>query len=151
MKTRYKYKRVTLAEAKKEYCNGNEVYILTEEKDMYTLHSTDKYGSHDNAENLFYRGLPERQDSIEFYTEWKPGWNMVMEAETEEGNITMWSMDISGTELEVLLNSRFIWIEENPHGLFDIYIYHYISEEWIEKHTCKTLASAKRWVTMNLL
>ena len=150
MKTRYKYKRVTLAEAKKEYCNGNEVFILTEEKDMYTLPSTDKYGSHDNAENLFYRGLPERQNGIEFYTEWKQGWEIIPEGNDENENPCMWFLDVRGTEVEERIHSKFVWITKVNNMEFEIEIDPY-NIGFIKKMTCKTLASAKRWVTMNLL
>lgn len=118
---------------------------------MGTLPNSEAYGSHDIAENLFHRGLPERKEGIEFYIEWKPEWIEVLETKDENGNISVYSMDISGTELEVLLNSRFLWIEKKPGGTVDILICHHMHEEWIVKHTCKTLASAKRWVTMNLL
>ena len=66
-------------------------------------------------------------------------WNIVHECDLEDGTPTEWSLKVS--------DGKFYWIDEMSDGNFDV-IDH-------DAHTvlmsCKTLASAKRWVTMNLL
>ena len=69
----------------------------------------------------------------------KREWNIVHDCDLEDGTPTEWSLRVS--------DGKFYWIAEGEGGTFDV-IDH-------DAHTvlinCKTLARAKRWVTMNLL
>ena len=66
-------------------------------------------------------------------------WNIVHDCDLEDGTPTEWSLKVT--------DDKFYWIDEMSDGTFDV-IDH-------DAHTvlmnCKTLASAKRWVTINLL
>lgn len=66
-------------------------------------------------------------------------WNIVHDCDLEDGTPTEWRLKVA--------DGIFYWIDEMSDGTFDI-IGH-------DAHTvlmnCKTLASAKRWVAMNLL
>lgn len=66
-------------------------------------------------------------------------WNVVHEADTEEGIPTMWSAEINSNTY-----GKYIWIEGGGIDGFDV-----IANSSVLK-TCKTLASAKRWVSTNL-
>ena len=69
----------------------------------------------------------------------KREWNIVHDCDLENGTPTEWSLKVA--------DDKFCWIDEVSNGTFDVIGY--------DAHTvlanCKTLASAKRWVTMNLL
>ena len=66
-------------------------------------------------------------------------WNVVHDCDLEDGTPTEWSLKIT--------DDKFYWIAEDSNGTFDV-----IDDD---AHSvlmnCKTLASAKRWVTMYLL
>lgn len=69
----------------------------------------------------------------------KKEWNIVHDCDAEDGTPTEWSLQVA--------EGKFYWIDEVADGTFDV-INH-------DAHTvlnnCKTLASAKRWVSINLL
>ena len=70
----------------------------------------------------------------------KREWNIVHDCDLEDGTPTEWSLKVA--------DGKFYWIAEVSDGTFDV-IDH--DAQTIIKEDCKTLASAKRWVTMNLL
>lgn len=67
----------------------------------------------------------------------KKNWNIVHECDLEDGTPTVWSLRVA--------ENKFYWIDAVSDGTFDV-IDH-------DSHTvlknCKSLPSAKRWVTMN--
>lgn len=69
----------------------------------------------------------------------KREWNIVHDCDLDDGTPTEWSLKVA--------DDKFYWIDEVSDGTFDV-IDH-------DAHTvlmnCKTLVSAKRWVTNNLL
>ena len=69
----------------------------------------------------------------------KREWVVVHDCDLEDGTPTEWSLKVT--------DGKFYWIDETSDGTFDVIDY--------DAHTvltnCKTLASAKRWVTTNLL
>ena len=69
----------------------------------------------------------------------KREWNVVHDCDLEDGTPTEWSLRAG--------EDKFYWINETSDGTFDVIDY--------DAHTilinCKTLISAKRWVTTNLL
>ena len=66
-------------------------------------------------------------------------WKTVPEMDLEDGTSTEWSLKVAEGE--------FYWIDETSDGTFDVIA--------PDGHTvmmnCKSLASAKRWVTRNLI
>ena len=71
----------------------------------------------------------------------KRTWNVVHECDGEDGNPTQWSTEINHPKY-----GRFCWINDIGNG-FNVEVdYGGI----IELAKCKSLASAKRWVAMNL-
>lgn len=77
-------------------------------------------------------------------------WEVVTDANDEKDNPTMWAMDVRGTEVEARINSRFIWISMDTYGTYAVEIDKY-GMKINTLVVCKSLSSAKRWVTMNLL
>lgn len=70
----------------------------------------------------------------------KNKWEIVHEADIEEtGESTMWSLKVA--------ERKFYWICLLADGTFDVVD----SDAHTILKNCKTLPSAKRWVTMNLL
>lgn len=69
----------------------------------------------------------------------KRKWNIVHECDLDDETATEWALKVS--------DSKFYWIDMLSDGTFDVID--------CDAHTvltnCKTLAGAKRWVTMNLL
>lgn len=71
----------------------------------------------------------------------KRTWNVVHECDDEDGNPAQWSTEINHPKY-----GRFCWINDIGNG-FNVEVdYGGI----IELAKCKSLASAKRWVAMNL-
>lgn len=71
-------------------------------------------------------------------------WQIVHDCDGENGEPTCWTKEISHPDY-----GRFVWITENTNGKFDV--------EICEKEgtfrilaTCKSLASAKIWISMNI-
>ena len=69
----------------------------------------------------------------------KREWNVVHDCDLEDGTPTEWSLKVS--------EGKFCWIDEMSDGTFDV-ISH---DARTVLANCKTLTSAKRWVSMNLL
>ena len=65
-------------------------------------------------------------------------WNVVHESDDENGNPTLYSLKLK--------EGKFYWIEETNKG-FDVID----TDARTVLKTCKSLTSAKRWVTENLL
>ena len=69
----------------------------------------------------------------------KRKWNIVHDCDLEDGTPSEWSLKVA--------DDKFYWIDEVFDGTFDVID--------CDAHTilmnCKTLASAKKWVAMNLL
>lgn len=70
----------------------------------------------------------------------KREWNVVHDCDLEDGTPTEWSLKVE--------DGKFYWIAAVSDGAFDV-IDH--DAKTVIMEGCKTLASAKRWVTMNLL
>lgn len=67
-------------------------------------------------------------------------WHIIHECDTEEGNPTQWAKEING---------QYVWIDLlDPEGFYEVCI----ESNGNYKHlvTCKSLTSAKRWVTRYL-
>lgn len=69
-------------------------------------------------------------------------WKIVHECDDEDGNPTQWALEINHSKY-----GKFCWIN-NMEDYFGIEVDY---GELIELKQCKSLASAKRWVTMNLV
>lgn len=70
----------------------------------------------------------------------KNTWNIVHDCDGENGEPTCWVMEINHSKY-----GRFVWIEENENGDFDVTV------DRGTLKTCKSLTSAKRWVSTNIL
>ena len=70
----------------------------------------------------------------------KREWNIVHDCDLEDGTPTEWSLKVA--------DGKFYWIAEVSDGTFDVIDR---DAQAIIMSGCKTLASAKRWVTMKLL
>ena len=70
----------------------------------------------------------------------KTYWNIVHDCDGENGEPTCWAREIFHPRY-----GRFAWISENSDGSFDV------SVDAGTLITCKSLASAKRWVSINLI
>ena len=66
-------------------------------------------------------------------------WDIVHDCDGENGEPTCWAKEINHTKY-----GRFAWISENADGNFDVIA------GMGTLVTCKSLTSAKRWVSMNL-
>ncbi len=71
----------------------------------------------------------------------KNKWTIVHDCDDDNGNPTCWSLEINHPQY-----GRYVWIAETETG-YDVQIER-SSIETIAN--CKTLSSAKRWVTSNL-
>lgn len=69
----------------------------------------------------------------------KTQWNVVHECDMDDGTPTEWALKVA--------ENKFIWIDALFNGTFDVI--HYDAQKVLKN--CKSLSSAKRWVTMNLL
>ena len=69
----------------------------------------------------------------------KREWSIVHECDLDDGTPTEWSLEVA--------DGKFYWIAEMSDGTFDVVDY----DARTVLMNCKTLSSAKRWVTMNLL
>lgn len=66
-------------------------------------------------------------------------WNIVHDCDLEDGTATCWALKVA--------DGTFYWINLVADGTFDIVDH---DAKTVLKN-CKSFASAKRWVTMNLL
>lgn len=69
-------------------------------------------------------------------------WNPIFECDDEDGNPTVWASEVNSDSY-----GKFIWIEK-----YDEKEYHITAcnPEWYTLKICKSLASAKRWVSSNI-
>lgn len=74
-------------------------------------------------------------------------WKIVHECDDEDGNPTQWSTEINHPKY-----GKFCWINDMGNGIATGYFNVEVKRDgFIELARCKSLASAKRWVTMNLV
>lgn len=66
-------------------------------------------------------------------------WEIIHDCDDDNGNPTCWGKEINHSK-----HGRFVWIEENEDGRFDVRVDRGVLV------TCKTLTSAKRWVASNI-
>lgn len=140
------FKSITKEEAKNLYCKCRVIYVKYN-NEMRKIRESGEYGSHAPIEVLFYRSIGYYKD-LDFYTEWSPEWKVVEEGNDKNGKPTIWSMDLRGTELEEDYG-KFLHITLQPNGKYHLEFTTPYDEHCLK--TCKTLASAKRWVTMYIL
>lgn len=69
----------------------------------------------------------------------KREWNIIHECDLDDGTPTEWALKIE--------DKKFYWIDLLNDGSYDVID----SDAHTVLVNCKSLASAKRWVTMNLL
>lgn len=69
----------------------------------------------------------------------KNTWKAVHDCDGENGEPTCWSKEINHEKY-----GRFAWIEENEEGKFEVSVDKGVLAD------CRSLASAKRWVSINL-
>lgn len=72
----------------------------------------------------------------------KKQWKIVHECDDDNGNPTQWSLEINHSKY-----GKYCWITD-MEDYFSVEVDH---GEFIELKQCKSLISAKRWVSMNLL
>ncbi len=70
-------------------------------------------------------------------------WQIVHDCDDENGVPTCWAKAINHLDY-----GRFVWITEESDGKFNVEINQ--DEDFRTLVTCKSLTSAKRWVSMNL-
>lgn len=74
-------------------------------------------------------------------------WKIIHECDTEEGKPTQWATEINHPKY-----GKYCWINDVGSGLtekgFNVEVDY---GGFVELVQCKSLASAKRWVTMNLM
>ena len=72
----------------------------------------------------------------------KNQWKIVHECDDDNGNPTQWSLEINHHKY-----GKYCWITD-MENYFSVEVDY---SGFIELKQCKSLTSAKRWVTMNLL
>lgn len=143
-------KSITKDEALRLYCRGCYIYVTNDKRTNCKIPPSYDYGSHASQESLFYRGLPKGEGENKFFTEWTSEWKIVKEGNDENDNPTIWYMDFRGTDLEKHYNAKFIYISINAENKYVVEKHNQNNDISLLKE-CKTFASAKRWVTMNIL
>lgn len=63
---------------------------------------------------------------------------------------SLWCLDLHGTNLECILKTKYIWIVLKQTGMYHVEVFENTTQH-MTKTVCKSLISAKRWVTQNLL
>lgn len=69
-------------------------------------------------------------------------WTVIEECSDDEGKPTCWAKEINSARY-----GKYVWINEKEGG-YDVEVN--AGNQIYPIMTCKSLASAKRWVTMNL-
>lgn len=69
-------------------------------------------------------------------------WESVSDCNDEMGNPTVWATKVKGE-----CYGSFIWIEKQTNTKFYVTV---CDPEWRTLMICKSSASAKRWVSMNI-
>jgi hypothetical protein len=81
----------------------------------------------------------------------KNKWEIIHEGDTDSGNPTSWALEINHEKY-----GKYVWItgvldyDEETIIRYDVEIC-YSGNDFRTLKQCKSLASAKRWVSMNLL
>ena len=86
----------------------------------------------------FIKGLNEEEENV-----MKNEWNVVHEMDDEKGNPTCWAMQINNGF------GKFVWITLNHKNYYDVEVDR--NGEFKTLVTCKSMRSAKRWVTMYII
>ena len=73
----------------------------------------------------------------------KNKWNIVHDCDSENGEPTSWAKEINHSKY-----GKFVWVTENENGLYDVEVDS--RDGFTTLITCKTVISAKRWVSMNI-
>ena len=80
----------------------------------------------------------------------KNEWEIIHDMDDEEtGEPTGWALEINHEK-----HGRYVWITLNHNGKYNVEVnwyYDTMLDDFKVLAECKSLASAKRWVTMNLL
>lgn len=71
----------------------------------------------------------------------KNTWEIVHDSDDENGNATCWVLEINNSKY-----GKYVWISETDNG-FDVEV---DRSSIVVIMNCKTLKSAKRWVSINL-
>lgn len=72
----------------------------------------------------------------------KNKWEVIHEMDGENGEPTSLAREINHSKY-----GKFVWITENENGLYDVEV---DRGGFTTLVTCKTVISAKRWVSMNI-
>lgn len=100
-----------------------------------------------DSDNI-YEGKPsnykEKDMSVIEGNNIKKKWNILEECNEEDGTPTCWSLEINSEKY-----GKYVWISINCSGEYSIEIDRGSGIETLKE--CKSLTSAKKWVTMNLL
>lgn len=74
-------------------------------------------------------------------------WNVIHECDDDDGNPTQWAAEINHPKY-----GKYCWINDMGSDISTGYFNVEVNcGGFVELVQCKSLASAKRWVTMNLL
>lgn len=74
----------------------------------------------------------------------KYNWEIVHESDDEKtGEPTCWAAQIDSEQ-----HGKYVWITLNANGLYDVEVKPF--DDFNVLVSCKSLTSAKRWVTMNI-
>ncbi len=72
----------------------------------------------------------------------KEKWEIIHECDDEDGNLVQWCREVNHHKY-----GKYVWINDMGN-YFNVEVDY---GGFIELATCRSLTSAKRWVTMNLL
>lgn len=74
----------------------------------------------------------------------KYSWEIIHESDDEEtGEATCWAAQVNSERY-----GKFVWITLKANGLYDVEVKPF--DDFKVLVSCKSLTSAKRWVTMNI-
>lgn len=72
-------------------------------------------------------------------------WHPVLECDDDEGNPYVWASEINSEKY-----GKYVWISNMGDNEYEITTSRYSSPNGDAIKVCKSLASAKRWVSMNI-
>lgn len=73
-------------------------------------------------------------------------WDPILECDDDEGNPTVWTSEVNSKKY-----GKYVWISQEDDDEFCITTSNYGSDLGSEPlMICKSLSSAKRWVSMNI-
>lgn len=70
-------------------------------------------------------------------------WNIIHECDDDNGQPTCWSKEINHQKY-----GKYVWISKESDSMYAVEVIPYTDTRVLM--TCKSLASAKRWVTINI-